>query len=149
MTYDNSNSFQPHEHARTLRSLGGRTDSQALRSDLKHNRAGDFPLPGFLLYKVRSPRFDREPQEIGYRAGGSLLHYSMICFKNQAMFAQVKIDCYYRVTTDSILVYIEIEMKKALKPLIHNDFKTFSFGDPSEIRTPDTLIKSQVLYRLS
>ena len=23
------------------------------------------------------------------------------------------------------------------------------FGDPSEIRTPDTLIKSQVLYRLS
>ena len=25
----------------------------------------------------------------------------------------------------------------------------FSFGDPSEIRTPDTLIKSQVLYRLS
>lgn len=74
MTYDNSNSFQPHEHARTLRSLGGRTDSQALRSDLKHNRAGDFPLPGFLLYKVRSPRSDsRELQEeIGYRAGGSL-----------------------------------------------------------------------------
>ena len=58
------------------------------------------------------------------------------------MFAQVKIDCYYRVTTDSILGYIEIEMKKALKPLIHNDFKTSSFGDPSEIRTPDTLIKS-------
>lgn len=50
MTYDNSNSFQPHEHARALRRLGGRTDSQALRSDLKHNRAGDFPLPGFLLY---------------------------------------------------------------------------------------------------
>ena len=60
------------------------------------------------------------------------------------MFAQVKIDCYYRVTTDSILGYIAIEMKKALKPLIHNDFKTFSFGDPSEIRTPDTLIKSQI-----
>lgn len=75
MTYDNSNSFQPHEHARTLRSLGGRTDSQALRSDLKQNRAGDFPLPGFLLYKERSPRSEsREPQEeIGYRAGGSLI----------------------------------------------------------------------------
>lgn len=80
MTYDNSNFFQPHEHARALWSLGGRTDSQALRSDLKvfrsdlkHDRAGDFPLPGFLLYKVRSPRSDsREPQEIGYRAGGSL-----------------------------------------------------------------------------
>ena len=70
MTYDNSNSFQPHEHARALRRLGGRADSQALRSDLKvlkHNRAGDFPLPGFLLYKVRSSRSDREPQEIGYR----------------------------------------------------------------------------------
>ena len=25
----------------------------------------------------------------------------------------------------------------------------FKFGDPSEIRTPDTLIKSQVLYQLS
>lgn len=81
MTYDNSNSFQPHEHARALWSLGGRTDSQALRSDLKvfrsdlkHDRAGAFPLPGFLLYKERSSRSDREPQEeIGYRAGGSLI----------------------------------------------------------------------------
>ena len=27
--------------------------------------------------------------------------------------------------------------------------KPFSFGDPSEIRTRDTLIKSQVLYQLS
>nr|DAQ58453.1 MAG TPA: hypothetical protein [Caudoviricetes sp.] len=26
-----------------------------------------------LLYKVRSSRSDREPQEIGYRAGGSLI----------------------------------------------------------------------------
>lgn len=76
MTYDNSNSFQPHEHARTLRSLGGRTDSQALRGDIKwykNDRAGDLPLPGFLLYKVRSPRSDREPREIGYRARGSLI----------------------------------------------------------------------------
>lgn len=45
------------------------------------------------------------------------MHYSTICFKNQTMFTLVKIDCYYRVTTDSILGYIEIEMKKALKPL--------------------------------
>ena len=30
-----------------------------------------------------------------------------------------------------------------------NDFKGFRGGDPLEIRTPDTLIKSQVLYRLS
>lgn len=59
MTYDNSNSFQPHEHARALRRLGGRADSQALRSDLKvfrsdlkHNRAGDFPLPGFLRFTM-------------------------------------------------------------------------------------------------
>ena len=65
------------------------------------------------------------------------------------MFAQVKIDCYYRVTTDSILGYIEIEMKEALKSLCINGFKASLFGDPSEIRTPDTLIKSQVLYRLS
>ena len=28
-------------------------------------------------------------------------------------------------------------------------FKRVSFGDPSEIRTPDTLIKSQVLCQLS
>lgn len=34
MTYDNSNFFQPHEHARALWSLGGRTDSQASRHDL-------------------------------------------------------------------------------------------------------------------
>ena len=33
-----------------------------------------------------------------------------------------------------------------LKPLGH--LSKF-YGDPSEIRTPDTLIKSQVLYRLS
>ena len=77
------------------------------------------------------------------------MHYNTICFKNQTMFALVKINCYYGVTTDSILGYIEIEMKKALKPLMHNDFRAFPFGDPSEIRTPDTLIKSQVLYRLS
>ena len=66
------------------------------------------------------------------------MHYSMICFKNQAMFAQVKIDRYYRVTTDSILGYITIEMKKALKPLIHNDFKTSSLviHRRFELRTP-------------
>ena len=45
------------------------------------------------------------------------MHYNTICFKNQTMFAPVKIDCYYRVTTDSILGYIEIKMKKALKRL--------------------------------
>ena len=33
------------------------------------------------------------------------------------MFAPVKIDCNRRVTTDSILGYIEIKMKKALKRL--------------------------------
>ena len=33
-----------------------------------------------------------------------------------------------------------------LKPLGH---LSSVIGDPSEIRTPDTLIKSQVLYRLS
>ena len=41
-----------------------------------------------------------------------------------------------------------------LKPLGHLSiyefyYFIFQFGDPSEIRTPDTLIKSQVLYRLS
>ena len=45
-----------------------------------------------------------------------------------------------------------------LKPLGHlsNEslyypymFSLINHGDPSEIRTPDTLIKSQVLYRLS
>ena len=49
----------------------------------------------------------------------------MICFKNQAMYAPAKIERYYGVTTDSILGYIAIEMEKALKPLIHNDFKAF------------------------
>ena len=52
------------------------------------------------------------------------MYYNIICFENQAMFVPAKIDRYYRVTTDSILGYIAIEMKKALKPLIHNDFKT-------------------------
>nr|DAL00297.1 MAG TPA: hypothetical protein [Caudoviricetes sp.] len=33
----------------------------------KKRPGGDFPLPGFLLYKERSSRSDREPQEIGYR----------------------------------------------------------------------------------
>lgn len=35
---------------------------------------------------------------------------------------------------------------------VNNVFTSFTghfLGDPSEIRTPDTLIKSQVLYRLS
>ena len=37
-----------------------------------------------------------------------------------------------------------------LKPLGHlSSWITLRFGDPSEIRTPDTLIKSQVLCRLS
>ena len=53
------------------------------------------------------------------------MYYNIICFENQAMFAPAKIDRYYRVTTDSILGCIAIEMKKALKPLIHNDFKAF------------------------
>ena len=53
------------------------------------------------------------------------MHYSMICFKNQAMFAPAKIERYYGVTTDSILGYIAIEMKKALKSLYINGFKAF------------------------
>ena len=38
-----------------------------------------------------------------------------------------------------------------LKPLGHPSMWILLrlIGDPSEIRTPDTLIKSQVLYRLS
>ena len=66
------------------------------------------------------------------------MYYNIICFKNQAMFAQVKIDRYYRVTTDSILGYIAIEMKKVLKPLIYNDFKTslLVIHRRFELRTP-------------
>ena len=41
------------------------------------------------------------------------------------MFVPAKIDRYYRVTTDSILGYIAIEMKKALKSLCINGFKAF------------------------
>ena len=54
------------------------------------------------------------------------------------MFAQVKIDCYYRVTTDSILGYIEIEMKEALKSLCINGFKASSLviHRRFELRTP-------------
>ena len=54
------------------------------------------------------------------------------------MFAQVKIDRYYRVTTDSILGYIAIEMEKALKPLIHNNFKAslLVIHRRFELRTP-------------
>ena len=66
------------------------------------------------------------------------MYYNIICFKNQAMFVPAKIDRYYRVTTDSILGYIAIEMKKALKPLIHNDFKTYLLviHRRFELRTP-------------
>ena len=54
------------------------------------------------------------------------------------MFAQARIDRYYVVTTDSILGYIAIEMKKALKPLIYNDFKTYLLviHRRFELRTP-------------
>ena len=38
---------------------------------------------------------------------------------------------------------------KSLETVDTQRLQGFSFGDPSEIRTPDTLIKSQVLYRLS
>ena len=41
------------------------------------------------------------------------------------------------------------EQNKNPETVIYQRFRDFSFGDPSEIRTPDTLIKSQVLYRLS
>ena len=66
------------------------------------------------------------------------MHYSMICFKNQAMFAPAKIERYYGVTTDSILGYIAIEMEKALKPLIHNDFRAslLVIHRRFELRTP-------------
>ena len=39
--------------------------------------------------------------------------------------------------------------EKTSKPAKIKGFKAFFFGDPSGIRTPDTLIKSQVLYLLS
>ena len=66
------------------------------------------------------------------------MHYSMICFKNQAMFAQARIDRYYGVTTDSILGYIATEMKKALKSLCINGFKASSLviHRRFELRTP-------------
>ena len=66
------------------------------------------------------------------------MYYNIICFKNQAMFAQARIDRYYGVTTDSILRYIAIEMKKALKLLIHNDFKAYLLviHRRFELRTP-------------
>ena len=44
---------------------------------------------------------------------------------------------------NGVLILLKIIKKR-------NDRKAISFfGDPSGIRTPDTLIKSQVLYRLS
>ena len=66
------------------------------------------------------------------------MHYNIICFENQAMFVPAKIDRYYRVTTDSILGYIAIEIKKALKSLIHNDIRAFSLviHRRFELRTP-------------
>ena len=42
-----------------------------------------------------------------------------------------------------------IQKNKSLKPLILQRVQGFFTGDPSEIRTPDTLIKSQVLCQLS
>ena len=56
------------------------------------------------------------------------MHYNIICLENQAMFALAKIDRYYGVTTGSILGYIEIEMKEALKSLCINGFKASSNG---------------------
>ena len=40
------------------------------------------------------------------------------------------------------------QKEETANPLYIKDLAVF-YGDPSEIRTPDTLIKSQVLYRLS
>ena len=64
------------------------------------------------------------------------MHYNTICFKNQTMFAPVKIDCYYRVTTDSILGYIEIKMKKALKQLRIKAFFMANNANLDTICTP-------------
>nr|DAG01602.1 MAG TPA: hypothetical protein [Myoviridae sp. ctKkB1] len=37
-------------------------------------------MPTLTKWYKSSSRSDREPQEIGYRAGGSLLHYSTIFY---------------------------------------------------------------------
>ena len=43
---------------------------------------------------------------------------------------------------------VKNKQKYTPEPLVFRDFGVY-FGAPSETRTPDTLIKSQVLYRLS
>jgi hypothetical protein len=44
---------------------------------------------------------------------------------------------------------VYISTKKARKPLILLDLRAFSVPEPPGTRTPDNLIKSQVLYHLS
>ncbi len=66
------------------------------------------------------------------------MHYSIICFKNQAMFALIKKRLLLRGYYGFHFECIEIEMKKVLKPLIHNDFKTslLVIHRRFELRTP-------------
>ena len=50
----------------------------------------------------------------------------------------------------SVEIKIKISAKKQKNKNLENRMVTrFLSGEPSEIRTPDNLIKSQVLYRLS
>jgi hypothetical protein len=54
------------------------------------------------------------------------------------------------VVNFAVLSPLDNALKKWKNPAVTTVVAVgFFFGDPSEIRTPDTLIKSQVLYRLS
>lgn len=66
------------------------------------------------------------------------MHYSIICFKNQAMFALIKKDCYYGVTTDLNFVLLDNKMKKVPKLLHINGFGTslLVIHRRFELRTP-------------
>ena len=57
------------------------------------------------------------------------MHYSIICFKNQAMFALIKKDCYYGVTTDLIFVLLDNKTKKSRNRCISTASRLFLWSE--------------------
>ena len=58
------------------------------------------------------------------------------------MFAQVKIDCYYRVTTDLIFVLLDNKIKKSRNRCISTASRLFN-GRSDGIRTHGLLVPKQ------
>ena len=57
------------------------------------------------------------------------MHYSIICFKNQAMFALIKKDCYYGVTTDLNFVLLDNKTKKSRNRCVSTASRLFLWSE--------------------